>query len=142
MNIRFMNIQGRLLALATLLLCAAQAMADIPEGYYTRADGKKKEALKQAMKTIVGKAKVLGYGKGEGNTWWGFYVTDRMEDGQVIDRYSNDKRYFTSRGSVPAGMNIEHSFPKSWWGGSTNQAYKDLFNLMPSEQKINSSKGN
>ena len=40
-----MNIQGRLLALATLLLCAAQAMADIPEGYYTRADGKKKEAL-------------------------------------------------------------------------------------------------
>ena len=27
-------------------------------------------------------------------------------------------------------------------GKTTNQAYKDLFNLMPSEQKINSSKGN
>lgn len=142
MNIRFMHIQGRLLALATLLLCTAQTMADIPEGYYTKADGKKKEALKQAMKAIVGKANVLSYGSGDHSTWWGFYVTDRMEDGQVIDRYSNDKRYFTSRGSVPAGMNIEHSFPKSWWGKTTNQAYKDLFNLMPSEQRINSSKGN
>ena len=97
MNIRFMHIQGRLLALATLLLCTAQTMADIPEGYYTKADGKKKEALKQAMKAIVGKANVLSYGSGDHSTWWGFYVTDRMEDGQVIDRYSNDKRYFTSR---------------------------------------------
>ena len=57
MNIRFMHIQGRLLALATLLLCAAQAMADIPEGEDTKADGKKKEALKQAMKAIEKKKK-------------------------------------------------------------------------------------
>ena len=39
-------------------------------------------------------------------------------------------------------MNIEHSFPKSWWGGNTNQAYKDLFNLMPCEVSINSAKSN
>lgn len=142
MNTHFARFQGHLLALAALLLCTAQAMADIPEGYYSRADGKKKEALKLAMKDIVGKAKVLSYGSGEGHTWWGFYVTDRMEDGQVIDRYCDEKRYFASRGAVPGGMNIEHSFPKSWWGGNKNQAYQDLYNLMPCESKTNSSKSN
>ena len=39
-------------------------------------------------------------------------------------------------------MNIEHSFPKSWWGKAQNQAYKDLYNLMPCESKINSTKSN
>ncbi|HBC29478.1 MAG TPA: hypothetical protein DC006_07525 [Prevotellaceae bacterium] len=138
----FKRFQSRMVALATLLLCTLQAAGDIPEDYYSRADGKKKEALKQAMKDIAGKAKVLGYGSGEGCTWWGFYVTDRTEDGQVIDRYCNVTRHFSSRGSVPGGMNIEHSFPKSWWGGTKNQAYKDLFNLMPCDSKTNSSKGN
>ena len=66
----------------------------------------------------------------------------RYSHNQVIDRYSNDVRYFGSRGSAISGMNIEHSFPKSWWGCTKNNAYKDLFNLMPSEEKINSSKSN
>ena len=39
-------------------------------------------------------------------------------------------------------MNIEHSFPKSWWGGEQRQAYKDLYNLMPSDAKANSTKSN
>ena len=143
MNTHIQKLQGRLLALAALLLCTAQAVAGIPEGYYSRADGKKKEALKQAMHDIVGKAKVLSYGSGTGSTWWGFYVTDRTADNKVIDRYCDEVRTFpATRGSVPNGMNIEHSFPKSWWGGSKNQAYQDLFNLMPCDTKTNSSKSN
>lgn len=39
-------------------------------------------------------------------------------------------------------MNIEHSFPKSWWGGTKVQAYEDLYNLMPCKSKINSTKSN
>lgn len=39
-------------------------------------------------------------------------------------------------------MNIEHSFPKSWWGGETVQAYKDLYNLMPCKKEINTTKSN
>ena len=39
-------------------------------------------------------------------------------------------------------MNIEHSFPKSWWGKTEVQAYKDLYNLMPCKSKINSTKSN
>lgn len=134
-----------------LLLFAAMsvigAAAAVPEGYYSRAEGKKKAELKAAMKAIIGKASVLAYGSGAGRTWTGFYSTDRYDGNKVRDRYCNDIHYFSesssaNAASAPGGMNIEHSFPKSWWGGTENQAYKDLFNLMPCEQKINSSKSN
>ena len=123
--------------------------AGIPQDYYKNADGKKKAALKAALHDIIRPVKenLLSYGGGAKSTWSGFYVTDRMPNGQVIDRYSNDVRYFSSSdnagyANAPAGMNIEHSFPKSWWGGSNNEAYKDLYNLMPCESSINSSKSN
>lgn len=117
-------------------------VAQIPDGYYVSLNGKKGAELKTAVHNIIKTAKVLDYGSGSGHTWEGFYTTDRTDDNMVIDRYSDDTRYFGSKGSSVSGMNIEHSFPKSWWGGSSNQAYKDLYNLMPSEQKINSSKSN
>lgn len=126
-----------IMALGTLT-----ATAQIPAGYYASLKGKKGAELKNAVHEIIKDAKVLDYGSGSGATWYGFYSTDRASNGMVIDRYSNDERYFGSKGSSVSGMNIEHSFPKSWWGGTTNQAYKDLYNLMPCEQKINSSKSN
>lgn len=118
------------------------AAAGIPEGYYDAANGKKKAELKAALHNIIQPVIVLNYGSGANSTWSGFYKTDRTSDNQVIDRYSNDIRYFTNSTSAVAGMNIEHSFPKSWWGGSNNNAYKDLYNLMPCEQTINSDKSN
>ena len=129
------------------LLIPFYALAGIPEGYYDAANGKKKAALKAALHAIIQPETLLTYGSGAGHTWTGFYTTDRMPDGQVIDRYSYDKRYFPASASehsasAVSGMNIEHSFPKSWWGGANNNAYKDLFNLMPCEQTINSSKSN
>ena len=93
---------------------------------------------------MIKDAEVLSYGSGAGHTWWGFWTTDRTDDGRFIDRYSPETTWVqsTSQGESGTGMNIEHSFPKSWWGGTTNQAYQDLYNLMPCEQKINSSKSN
>ena len=128
-------------AMASLLVMQT-AQAQIPDGYYASLKGKKGAELKTAVHEIIKKADVLDYGSGTGHTWEGFYSTDRMDNGQVVDRYSNDIRYFGKSGSVISGMNIEHSFPKSWWRGTQNQAYKDLYNLMPCEQKINSSKSN
>lgn len=135
----------------TLLLFAfflpTLLQAEIPEGYYNSVNGLKKSELKSAFRAVISKANVLAYGSGAGKTWTGFYSTDRYNGNQVRDRYSNEIHYFasgssSSSASAPNGMNIEHSFPKSWWGGTENQAYKDLFNLMPSESKINSSKSN
>lgn len=131
------------------MLIPCLAVAGIPKDYYKNANGKKKAALKAAMHDIIQPVTVLSYGSGTNSTWSGFYVTDRTSDGYVIDRYSprSDWVKFSSSASAysasaPSGMNIEHSFPKSWWGGSNNTAYKDLFNLMPSESLINSDKSN
>ncbi len=133
----------RLFALITVLCtCTHFALADVPEGYYSAASGKKKADLKAALHSIIRTASVLSYGSGAGKTWSGFYETDRTADNYCIDRYSAERRKFTSTTSAISGMNIEHSFTKSWWGGNQNQAYKDLFNLMPSDQKANSAKGN
>ena len=87
---------------------------------------------------------MLSYGSGNRKTWWGFWSTDRDERGYFIDRYSAESEWemSTSQGAAGAGMNIEHSFPKSWWGKTEVQAYKDLYNLMPCKSKINSTKSN
>ena len=138
-------------ASATAVLLAAlgivtQAASSIPLDYYSSLNGKKGSELKTAIHNLLTtNVKMLGYGSGNQNTWWGFYVTDYEMDGSqrlVVDRYSNNVWYFGSRGASVSGMNIEHSFPKSWWGGTQNNAYKDLFNLMPCEKNINTSKSN
>ena len=132
--------------MAALAVCTAlNAHADIPLTYYASIQGLCGAELKTALHELIGNdpdIRMLSYGSGNMHTWWGFYITDRNADNSVVDRYSNDTRYFTSQGSSVSGMNIEHSFPKSWWGGSENNAYKDLYNLMPCEQKINSTKSN
>lgn len=141
-------MSNRIIHLIFLVCIVAQcALAGIPEGYYNKAHGKKKAELKAAMKSIIGEPKVLDYGSGAGKTWSGFYSTDRYNGNQVRDRYSNEIFYFKNTdnaqsASAPTGMNIEHSFAKSWWGGAQNKAYKDLYNLMPCEKSINSSKSN
>lgn len=129
-----------LLAIATIIP-SGNALAQIPDGYYDALKGKNGAELKTAVHNIIKNAKVLDYGSGSGSTWWGFYSTDN-DNGYVIDRYSNNRKTFGKQGSAVSGMNIEHSFPKSWWGGSKNQAYQDLYNLMPSNSEANSSKSN
>ncbi|WP_455498193.1 endonuclease [Coprobacter sp.] len=117
-----------------------QLWAQIPDGYYDSAVGKKKAELKTALHLIIKHANVLDYGSGAGKTWSGFVQTDVDDEGYYVDMYSPNrvKANGTSAGS---GMNIEHSFAKSWWGGTKNQAYKDIQQLRPSNSGANSSKG-
>jgi len=115
--------------------------AAIPTGYYYVLKGKKKTELKSTLVEVSLPMYVLDYGSGEGFTWQGFYKTDRNSDNSVKDNYSNILRYFDGYKSI-SGMAIEHSFPKSWWGGYENTAYKDLFNLYPADSQTNSIKNN
>lgn len=136
------SIFPRLQWLTVLLLVVAQlATAAVPAGYYYPARNKKKAELKTALSALASPVKVLDYGSGEGFTWQGFYYTDQNSDGSVIDMYSNIIRYFNGFNSI-SGMHIEHSLPKSWWGGAENSAYHDLFHLYPSDGSTNSSKSN
>lgn len=111
--------------------------------YYSSLKGLKKEALKTALHNLLKDHTVIPYG-GRGNgTWKAFYKTDRLSNGEVLNRYSPEKFSFSGdNGKAVAGMNIEHSFPKSWWGGAQNDAYKDINHLYPSSSKDNSQKSN
>lgn len=113
--------------------------------YASSLNGLKKEQLKAALHKLMDKKKVLPYGGGGKGTWWGFWYSDRdPQTNECYNRYSDKKFYFesTNTGNAIAGMNIEHSFPKSWWGGHKNDAWCDLYNLYPSDSKANSSKSN
>lgn len=128
-----------------LLLISAKSNAQIPPGYYYLAKDKKQVALKTALKESSSPQKVLDYGGGQEYTWEGFYHTDQRaenETGKIIDdMYSSQIRYFNGFNAIE-GMHIEHSFPKSWWGGHVNYAYKDLFHLYPADGSTNSAKNN
>jgi len=115
--------------------------ATIPAGYYYQAQNKKKAELKTALSQFGKPIRVLECGSGPGFTWEGFYNTDRNADNSVWDMYSDSIRFFNQFFSV-SGMHIEHSFPKSWWGGHVNFAYKDLFHLYPADGITNSAKNN
>lgn len=129
----------RLLGLLSVVLAATTAFAGYPDGYYNDLNGKNKAALKNAAGKAVASHKEISYGN---STWAAFAYTDVLViDGRKYwwDRYSPD---LVPAPSSHNGLNIEHSVPKSWWGGTSNSAYKDINHLNPSNQNANSRKGN
>ena len=130
----------RIFAVALALFFSLTAFAFDKSSYYKGATGKKQAELKTSLYKIIGNPSVKSYG----SLWTYYYQTDRGNDNQVIDRYSNEVRYFGSSASSSAvsGMNKEHGIPKSWWGGTQNTAYSDLQHLMPSDISANSAKSN
>ncbi len=145
-----------LIALGAIIAAPALVSAQIPEGYYDATKGLKGAELKDALFNTIKNPNTPGYGPGQGKTWWYFYETDQLPDGTYRNRYSDLVFEVGERGSRPqkdikgttntngnyVEMNIEHSFPSSWWGGTKNSQYNDLFNLYPSDNSTNSSKSN
>ncbi|MFZ4454688.1 MAG: endonuclease [Bacteroidales bacterium] len=126
--------------LILLLLISYTVFAQIPTGYYDSAIGKKQAELKTSLHLIIKTANVPSYGSGAGSTWAAFSKMDiRPEDGTVWDMYSNNHVAFNGV-SAASGMNIEHSFAKSWWGDG-RQAAQDVQHLCPSNSTANSAKG-
>lgn len=124
-----------------LLSLCATVVADVPHNYYTALDGKKKEALKTAAHEVIRPHTVVTYNSLFPTQFPKTDVYPELYNGQKRwwEMYS-DNVYYVSRGW--SGMNREHSFPKSWWGGDNNEAYTDLFHLYPSESDANMAKSN
>lgn len=108
------------LAIIASALPAIPSLAQIPDGYYNSLKGKKGAELKTAIYNIIKDAKVLGYGSGRGNTWWGFWDTDRDERGYFIDRYSAEKEWVksTSQGATGGGNEYRTFLPEELVGRS------------------------
>lgn len=154
------------IAILTLLFCLVilTIQAEVmPAGYYNAIQGKADAELKTALFQIIKGGERLEYGTNEYHTttkvqngdtlwrkgdleaygtWHGFQLADRLSNECVWDMYSSTKRYFPIQGGSVAGMNIEHCLPKSWWGGTENDAYKDLYHLNPADQAANNNKSN
>ena len=115
----------KFLLLSFQIFLTVSLLAQIPAGYYNSANGKKQAELKTALHLIIKTANVPSYGSGTNSSWAAFAKMDiRPEDGTVWDMYSNNHVAFNGN-SAASGMNIEHSFAKSWWGDG-RQAAQDV----------------
>ncbi len=127
----------------------------IRKNYYAHIEGLRDSALKSALHDSICGGVRYDYGtnkyhtsnnppswqKGDlkaYGTWQAFPETDITEDGRVWDMYSHSVRYYPLvQGESGCSLNIEHSFPKAWWGKTENAAYKDLYHLNPSDARAN-----
>ena len=128
----------RPLVFSSLIVFAANvALADIPASYYSSLTGKKDGELKTATCNLIRNfQKVSSY-----NALPSYFAK--------TDVYPGSSRWWDMYSDIPlyapnfSGLNREHSFPKSWWGGSTTvSAYVDLNHLYPSEARANQAKSN
>lgn len=134
--------EGLLLPIFFLLIPLLIQAEEMPVGYYNAIDGKQDSLLKSTLGLIIRPHTAIPYGSGADKTWGVFYYSDQDEEGYCMDMYCDSWKKFTSVGTVVSGCNIEHSFAKSWWGGTKNDAYKDCYHLNPSNSTANSSRSN
>ena len=125
------------LLLAVVAACPVAATADIPAAYYSRLDGKTGEELKTAAFQIINPHSLVSS------------YSDLPRYFQQTDLYPESRQWWDMYSNIPlyapsfSGLNREHAFPKSWWGGLTTvPAYTDLNHLYPSEAKANQAKSN
>ncbi|MDO4511897.1 MAG: endonuclease [Bacteroidales bacterium] len=119
--------------------------AGAPAGYYDQARGKNKGELLTALFNIIGSHTNVGYS----GVWTAYKTTDTEADGvTIIDMYSTAKfTYGTDQAGnfsqVGDKYNREHSFPNSWFGGSSSSAmYSDLFHVYPTDGMVNGQRAN
>lgn len=126
------------LTLAIISLAIAGGVhAEAPANYYKSLNGLKDAELKTAVFNLVrGFTQVSSY-----NNLPSYF--------QRTDVYPQSERWWDMYSDIPfyapsfRGLNREHSFPKSWWGGLTGvSAYVDLNHLYPAEADANMAKSN
>jgi len=138
MNLRFTFFSIYVLSCITL-------WAQIPQGYYTAAEGKTSAALKSQLETIISANYTdVGY-----NGLYNVYKTsDVLPNGKVWDMYSvkadgTANYYFSHTGNTCGSyssegdcFNREHTFCDSWLGEASPQR-SDAHHLIPTDGYVN-----
>ena len=135
-----LNLFGLMIA---ILVCM-QATAAVPSDYYTSAQGKKDQALMAALHEIIN-----GHTKRTYTQLWSDFKTTDCNGTTIIDRYSTTQFTYSSNQCGNSGFsdvgdcyNREHSVPNSWWGGTQDTMYTDLFHLFPVDGWVNGERSN
>lgn len=130
-----MNTYKYIASFCLACACATVAQADAPSGYYDDCEGKCQSALKSQLHTIIRPHKKISYD----GLWQAYLSTDVDDSGRYwVDVYTDNQVSVSTHN----GMNREHSFPKSWWGGNKNEAYSDIVHLMPVNEWANNQRSN
>jgi endonuclease I len=122
-------------------------------GYYASADGLSGYALKTELYNIIKGHSSQGY-----SALWSFYNNNERDnyfenDGSLLDIYSenptgSDPYIYSNSGSQCGNYNSEsdcynreHSFPRSWFGGSLEPMNSDVHHIFASDGYVNSKRG-
>lgn len=139
----------KLFLLYLVLTISVSTFGQIPPGYYDAAAGLSGLPLKVALHNIINNHTSVSYAQ----LWTSFPTTDVKLNGKVWDIYSDvpggtspyEYTFVTDQcGSYSAEgdcYNREHSFPESWFGGSSPM-YSDLFHIYPTDGKVNGQRSN
>ena len=118
--------------------------------YYQAAEGLTGYTLKTALHNIIKDATVEGY-----SALWTFYKSHELDvyyenDGTILDIYSESPNgsdpYSYVKGTDQCGSynseadcyNREHSFPRSWFGGSIEPMNSDVHHIFATDGYVNS----
>lgn len=124
------------------MLLTGSLWAQIPRGYYDRAEGKTGQELRAALHEIIKNHTTISY-----NGLWGAYAyTDCDNNGKIIDIYSsNHWTYGTKQCGSYQGegdcYNREHSWPSSWFNDASTPR-TDLFHVYPTDGYVNNRRSN
>ena len=144
-----MNYPQHCLFAAFFLFVAGTLCAQVPDGYYTGAGGKRGAELKTALFQIIKDPQVVAYA----DLWEVFQLTDSQKNNKVWDMYSDDPEkgaeYLYDFRNDRCGSyrkegdcyNREHILPKSWFKGSF-PLETDLFHLYPADGYVNNRRSN
>ncbi len=142
----------RFYLLAFLLVFVAQTRAQIPDDYWAGTEGLTGDSLKNKVSEIINtNVHYVTYTPGVWDAYAGTDVYPKPSDTIVWDIYGDTSLYkyviftdqcgtYTQEGDC---YNREHSFPKSWFGGSTDPGPgTDLHHVFASDGYVNSKRSN
>lgn len=137
-------------AIASLSFEYTFVVSNEPDGYYDSAAGLVGQALRQVLHDIIDDHNTISYDA----AWDAYYTTDLKPNGKIWDIYSDTPGrtppYEYTPGEDQGGSGVgegygytrEHTWPKSWFGGTVSPMYTDLFALYPCDARVNGMRGN
>jgi len=132
-----------------LFIIHTSLFAQIPDGYYSDAEGLTGENLKTELYNIIKDHNSQSYNA----LWTHFESTDAKDNGKVWDMYSDvpggTPPYEYEFGTHQCGnysaegdcYNREHSFPGSWFNDGSPMD-TDMFHIVPTDGWVNNKRGN